>query len=59
MKKRKKPLRAPKNQIQGGKKVDELDTFEKIKIGLASDEKIREWSKGEDQKTRNQLIIGH
>ena len=30
--------------------MDELDTFEKIKIGLASDEKIREWSKGEVKK---------
>ena len=32
------------------KKVDELDTFNKIKIGIASDEKIREWSKGEVKK---------
>jgi len=30
--------------------VDELDIFDKIKIGLASDEKIREWSKGEVKK---------
>jgi len=30
--------------------VDELDVFEKLKIGLASDEKIREWSKGEVKK---------
>ncbi len=30
--------------------MDELDVFEKIKIGLASDEKIREWSKGEVKK---------
>ena len=29
---------------------DELDIFDKIKIGLASDEKIREWSKGEVKK---------
>ena len=27
--------------------MDELEVFDKIKIGLASDEKIREWSKGE------------
>ena len=30
--------------------MDELDMFDKIKIGLASDEKIREWSKGEVKK---------
>ena len=30
--------------------MDELDVFEKLKIGLASDEKIREWSKGEVKK---------
>ena len=30
--------------------MDELEVFDKIKIGLASDEKIREWSKGENQK---------
>jgi DNA-directed RNA polymerase subunit beta' len=30
--------------------VDELEIFNKIKIGLASDEKIREWSKGEVKK---------
>jgi len=30
--------------------VDELEMFDKIKIGLASDEKIREWSKGEVKK---------
>ena len=29
---------------------DELELFDKIKIGLASDEKIREWSKGEVKK---------
>ena len=29
---------------------DELALFDKIKIGLASDEKIREWSKGEVKK---------
>ncbi len=29
----------------GGKIVDELDIFNKLKIGVASDEKIREWSK--------------
>ena len=30
--------------------MDELDIFDKIKIGVASDEKIREWSKGEVKK---------
>ena len=30
--------------------MDELDIFDKIKIGLASDEKVREWSKGEVKK---------
>ena len=30
--------------------MDELDIFDRIKIGLASDEKIREWSKGEVKK---------
>ena len=30
--------------------MDELDIFNKLKIGLASDEKIREWSKGEVKK---------
>ena len=39
----------PKNLL-GGNKVDELNTFNKIKIGIASDEKIREWSKGEVKK---------
>ena len=29
---------------------DELERFNKIKIGIASDEKIREWSKGEVKK---------
>ena len=29
---------------------DELALFDKIKIGLASDEKVREWSKGEVKK---------
>ena len=29
---------------------DELNIFNKIKVGLASDEKIREWSKGEVKK---------
>ncbi len=36
--------------LLGGNKVDELDIFNKIKIGIASDEKIREWSKGEVKK---------
>ena len=30
--------------------MDELELFDKIKIGIASDEKIREWSKGEVKK---------
>ena len=30
--------------------MDELEMFDKIRIGLASDEKIREWSKGEVKK---------
>ena len=30
--------------------MDELETFDKIKIGLASDETIRMWSKGEVKK---------
>ena len=30
--------------------MDELEIFDKIKIGLASDEQIREWSKGEVKK---------
>ena len=30
--------------------MDELDIFNKIKIGIASDEKVREWSKGEVKK---------
>ena len=34
-----------RNQI-----VDELDIFNKLKIGIASDEKVREWSKGEVKK---------
>ena len=29
---------------------DELEIFDKLKIGLASDEKVREWSKGEVKK---------
>jgi len=32
------------------KQPDELEIFDKIKIGLASDEKVREWSKGEVKK---------
>ncbi|MCI8569773.1 MAG: DNA-directed RNA polymerase subunit beta', partial [Bacilli bacterium] len=35
---------------RGKVSVDELDIFNKIKIGIASDEKIREWSKGEVKK---------
>ncbi len=30
--------------------MEELQVFDKLKIGLASDEKIREWSKGEVKK---------
>ena len=30
--------------------MDELEIFNKLKIGIASDEKIREWSKGEVKK---------
>jgi len=30
--------------------VDELENFDKMKIGIASDEKIREWSHGEVKK---------
>ena len=30
--------------------MDELEVFNKIKIGIASDEKVREWSKGEVKK---------
>ena len=36
--------------MEENKKQDELEIFDKIKIGLASDEKIREWSKGEVKK---------
>lgn len=37
---------------------DELEIFNKLKVGLASDDKIREWSKGE-VKNQRQSIIGH
>ena len=30
--------------------MEEMETFNKLKIGIASDEKIREWSKGEVKK---------
>ena len=30
--------------------MDELEIFDKLKIGIASDEKVREWSKGEVKK---------
>ena len=36
--------------FRGLNKVDELEIFNKLKIGIASDEKIREWSKGEVKK---------
>jgi len=32
------------------KEKDELEIFDKLRIGLASDEKVREWSKGEVKK---------
>ena len=38
--------------------MEELDNFDKIKIGLASDELIREWSKGE-LKSQRLLTIEH
>lgn len=34
----------------------ELNYFDSIQIGLASPEKIREWSKGEVKKTRNNKL---
>ena len=30
--------------------MDELEAFDKLRIGLASDEQIREWSKEEVKK---------
>ena len=36
--------------MENNQKQDELEIFDKIQIGLASDEKIREWSKGEVKK---------
>lgn len=38
--------------------MDELEIFDKIKIGIASDERVREWSKGE-VKNQRLLIIEH
>ena len=35
---------------KGEKIVDELENFDKMKIGIASDDKIREWSHGEVKK---------
>ena len=35
---------------KGAKFVDESEIFDKLKIGIASDEQIREWSKGEVKK---------
>ncbi len=44
-------LRLPEFKIwKGAKFVDESEIFDKIKIGIASDEQIREWSKGEVKK---------
>ena len=36
--------------MENNQNQDELAVFDKIKVGLASDEKIREWSKGEVKK---------
>ena len=36
--------------MDNNQKQDELEIFDKIQIGLASDEKIREWSRGEVKK---------
>ena len=36
--------------MENKQEQDELEIFDKIRIGLASDEKIREWSKGEVKK---------
>ena len=33
--------------------MQDMDNFDRLSIGLASPEKIREWSKGEVKKTRN------
>jgi len=46
------------SNFEGGKRIlmenkevkDELEIFNKLKVGLASDEKVREWSKGEVKK---------
>ena len=46
----KNALEAKNKYLRGLNRVDELDIFDKIKIGIASDEKIREWSKGEVKK---------
>ncbi len=40
----------PLGNFEGRKMVDELDIFNKLKIGVASDEQVREWSKGEVKK---------
>ena len=36
--------------MENNQNQDELAVFDKIKVGLASDEKIREWSRGEVKK---------
>ena len=36
--------------------MDELENFDKMKIGIASDEKIREWSHGEVKSQRLSII---
>ena len=46
----KKKVKWETNIPKGGKSLDELDIFDKLKIGVASDEKVREWSKGEVRK---------
>ena len=38
--------------------MEELQNFNKLKIGLASDEKVREWSHGE-VKNQRLLTIEH
>lgn len=47
-----------KNISKGAKIVDELENFDKMKIGIASDEKIREWSHGE-VKSQKLLTTEH
>ena len=37
--------------------MEELEVFNKLKIGLASDEKIREWSHGDVKKPETSFNI--